>query len=118
MESLQTGCEDDPLAKSICSCQGVANKHQIYVHCERSPFTIGFLSGAVARERRAGQVQAREKPGFCGCSLAERHTHPAPGHTRTRTLADSPSPAVPVRQWAPPGGALGGAAAPGSPPSP
>lgn len=45
------GGEDHPLWNRSCSCQGVANKHQIYVHFERSTFTIGFLSGAVSRER-------------------------------------------------------------------
>lgn len=50
-ERITLGGEDHPLWNCSCSCQGVANKHQIYVHFERSTFTIGFLSGAVARER-------------------------------------------------------------------
>lgn len=54
----------DPLANCICSCHILANKHQIYMHFERSPFTIGFLSSAVARERRAGRAQAGEKRGL------------------------------------------------------
>lgn len=52
-ERITLGGEDHPLWNCSCSCQGVANKHQIYVHFERSTFTIGFLSGAVARERAA-----------------------------------------------------------------
>lgn len=90
MERLRTRGGDDPLARSICSCQGVANKHEIYVHFERSPFTIGFLSGAVARERRAGQAQAREKPGLLVAVTRERGAR----HPRGDTHAHAPSRTV------------------------
>lgn len=63
-ERFRWGGGDDPLANCICSCHIVANKHQIYMHFERSPFTIGFWSSAVARERRAGRARAGEKPGL------------------------------------------------------
>lgn len=75
-ERLTLGGEDLPLRNCGCSCQGVANKHQIYVHFERSTFTIGFLSGAVARERAPPR----------GSSLGTGSWQPGAGRTPWRAL--------------------------------
>lgn len=113
---LRRGGGDDPLPNCICSCQGVANKHQIYVHFERSTFTIGFRSSAVAREARAGEHSLGEKPElWVPVTRERRHTQSGArthtrAHARARTIAASSSPAAPVLPRAPPGAALGGAA--------
>lgn len=121
LEKLRKGGGEDPLADRICSCQGVANKHQIYVHFERSPFTIGFLSGAVARERRAGQARAPGAArggggGLVAVTWGEEHALCARtrAHARRRRVGAPPPRSGSGR----PGAALGGAAAGGSPAAP
>ncbi|XP_010846788.1 PREDICTED: uncharacterized protein C8orf34 homolog, partial [Bison bison bison] len=76
-----------PLSECLCSCQRVANKRQIYVHFERSISTIGFPSGAVARERRAGRAETREQPGRVFPSLGPERRR---GRARTRKHTRAP----------------------------
>lgn len=85
-----------PPTNCICSCQRVANKHQIYMHFERSPFTIGFLSGAVARERRRGERGPGEAGRLAAATWRGAHasgtaTH-APGGLPPRSPAGPRAP--------------------------
>ena len=102
-ERLRRSGGDDPIPECLRSCQGVANKRQIYVHFERSISTIGFPSGAVARERRAGRAETREQPGRVFPSVGRERRR---GQARTRTHTRAPRGFEP-RRPSPPEGAPG-----------
>ncbi|XP_053517094.1 uncharacterized protein C8orf34 homolog [Artibeus jamaicensis] len=91
-QRFRWGGGDDPLENCICSCRRVANKHQIYKHFERSPLTIGFLSGAVAREQRAGRAQAGDKPRLFVVVTCERGTRTLHSYTRSSDPRPQPRP--------------------------